>query len=168
MVCLLGLQKAIIEYIRQQLQNNLRKLTSHEWVFTNEVSSILDEVSEATIQMQGAKDTHISQAMFLMREVIDMLNEDKQPIRVPDATGLPTPAVGVPTEQMDVLDLTVEAQDVRQVLLEVIEEKGVLNASMKVERMCALLDPRRISLDGDHIVNGSAALQPSEPGANRT
>ena len=134
MVRLLGLKKAIIEYFRQQLQNNARKLTSHEGTVTNEVCSILDEVSEATIRLQGAKDTHISQAMFLMHEVIDMLNEDKQPIRVPDATVLPTPAGGVPTEQMGVLDLTVEAQDVHQVLLEVMEEKGAVKTTSAVRR----------------------------------
>ena len=53
---------------------------------TNEVFSLLDDVSEATIRMQGRTDTHLSQAMFIMREVIEMPNEDKQPIRLPDAT----------------------------------------------------------------------------------
>ena len=68
--------KAITEYYRQETQNSARRLTSHEWTVTNEVSSHLDDVSEATIQMQGATDTHL-QAMFIMREVIEMLNEDK-------------------------------------------------------------------------------------------
>lgn len=156
---LLALKKAITEYFRQQTQNNARKLTSHEWTVTNEVCSLLDEVSEATIRMQGAKDTHVSQAMFIMREVIDMLNEEVQPIRVPNATVLPAPAGGIPTEKTDVVDLTTEAQEVREVLLEVMEDKGVGKASLKVERVCALLDPRRKSLGADQLVNGSAALR---------
>ena len=124
MVRLLGLKKAITEYFRQETQNSARRLTSHEWIVTNEVSSLLDDVSEATIRMQGATDTHLSQAMFIMREVIDMLKEDKQPIRLPDATVLPVPEGGIPTEQTDILDLTLEAQEVRYVLLEVMAEKA--------------------------------------------
>ena len=31
----------------------------------------------------------------------------------------------------------------REILLEVMEDKGVGKASLKVERLCALLDPRR-------------------------
>ena len=98
MMGLLGLKKATTEYFRQETQNSARRLTSHEWTVTSEVSSRLDDVSEATIRMQGATDTHLSQAMFIMREVIEMLNEDKQPIRLPDATVLPVPEGGIPTE----------------------------------------------------------------------
>ena len=93
--------------------------------------------------MQGATDTHLIQAMFIVREVIEMLNEDKQPIRLPDATVLPIPEGGIPTEHTDILDLTIEAQDVRNVLLEVMAETGLGKATLKVERVCALLDPRR-------------------------
>ena len=118
MVRLLGLKKAITEYFRQETQNSARRLTSHEWTVTNEVSSLLDDVSEATIRMQGGTDTNLSPAMFNMRQVIEMLNEDKLPIRLPDATALPIPEGGIPTEQTDILDLTKEAQEVRDVLLE--------------------------------------------------
>lgn len=40
-----------------------------------------------------------------------------------------------------------------------IENKGVGQAVLKVERVCALLDPRRKSLNGLHLVDGSAALR---------
>ena len=46
MVRLLGLKKAITEYFRQETHNSARRLTSHEWTVTNEVSSFLDDVSE--------------------------------------------------------------------------------------------------------------------------
>ena len=72
--------------------------------------SLLDEVCDATIRVQGAKDTHVSQAMFIMNEVIEMLNEVTQPIRVPNATVLPTPPGGIPTEMTEVTDLAPEAQ----------------------------------------------------------
>ena len=88
-----------------------------------------------------------------------MLNEDKQPIRLPDATVLPVPDGGIPTEKTDILHLTMEAQEVRDVLLEVMAEKGLGKATLKVERVCALLDPRRKSLETSQIVNGSAALR---------
>ena len=98
-VRLLGLKKAITEYVRQETQTNARRQISHEWTVTNEVFSLRDDVSEDTIRMQGATDTHLSQAMFIMREVIGRLNEDKQPIRLPDATVLPVPEGGIPTNR---------------------------------------------------------------------
>ena len=48
---LLALKKAISECFRQKAQNNARELTSHEWIVTNEVCSLLDEISETTIRM---------------------------------------------------------------------------------------------------------------------
>ena len=43
------------------------------------------------MRMQGAGDTYVSQAMFIMTEVIAMLKEETHPIRVPNATVLPHP-----------------------------------------------------------------------------
>ena len=85
---LLALKKPISEYLRQHPQN-ARKLTSHEWTITDEVCSLLDDVSEATILIQGGGDTHVGQAMFIMTEVIAMLKEEFHPIRVPNATSYP-------------------------------------------------------------------------------
>ena len=66
---LMALEKPISEYFRQHPQN-ARKLTSHdEWTVANEVCSLVDDVPEATIRMQGAGDTHVSQAIFVMTEV---------------------------------------------------------------------------------------------------
>ena len=47
----------------------------------------------------------------------------------------------------------------REVLLELMEDKGVWKASLKVERMCALLDQGRKVLCVDQLVSGSAALR---------
>ena len=57
---------------------------------------------------------------------------------------LATPT-GRPPHGIDpqVAELILEAQDVREVLLKVMEDKGVRRASLKVERLCALLNPRR-------------------------
>ena len=121
-----GLKKAITEYFRQGTQTSEGGLTSHDWTVTNEVSSLLDDVSEATIRMKGATGNHFSQAMFIMREVIEMLNEDKQPMRLPDDTVLPVPEGGILTQQTVILDLTMAVQEVRDVLLEVMAEKGGL------------------------------------------
>ena len=88
-----------------------------------------------------------------------MLKEESHPIRVPNATVLPPPPDGIPTESTQEAELTLEAQDVRELLLEVMEDKGAGKASLKVERLCALLDPRRKALGADKLVNGSAALR---------
>ena len=76
-----------------------------------------------------------------------------------NATLLPPPPEGIPTESTQVAELTLKAQDVREVQLEVTEDKGVGKAPLKVERLCALLDPRRKALGADQLVNGSAALR---------
>ena len=47
----------------------------------------------------------------------------------------------------------------REVLLEVKDKEGVRKASLKVERLCALLDPSRKALGADQLVNSSAALR---------
>ena len=47
----------------------------------------------------------------------------------------------------------------REVLLEVMEDKGAGKASLEVERLCALLDPRRKMLGTDQLVNNSSALR---------
>ena len=122
------------------------------------MSSLLDDVTEATIRMQGAGDTHVRQVMFIMTEVIAMLKEESHPIRVPNATALPPPPGGIPTESTQVAELTLEAEDVREVLLEVMEDKDVGKASLKVERLCTLLDPGRKALSANQLGNGSAAL----------
>ena len=109
--------------------------------------------------MQGAEDTHVGQAMFIMTEVIALLQEGSQPIRVANATVLPTPPAGIPTEVTEVTDLTMEAQDVLEAMLEVMEDTGLGKALQKVERLCALLDPRRKTLGADQLVNGSVALR---------
>ena len=97
--------------------------------------------------------------MFIMTEVSAMLKEESHPIRVPNTTVWPPPPDGIPTESTQAAELTLEAQDVREVLLEVMEDKGEGKASLKVERLCALLDPRRKALGADRLVNDSTALR---------
>ena len=88
-----------------------------------------------------------------------MVKEESHPIRVPNATVLPPPPDCIPTESTQVAELTLEAQDVREILLEVRKDKGVGKASPKVKRLFALLDPRWKALGADQLVNGSAALK---------
>ena len=93
---LLALKKAIREYLRLHPSNGL-KLTSHEWTVINEECSVLDIVSEATTRIQGAEDTHVSQAMFIITEIIELLKKGSHPVRVANATVLPPPPDGIPT-----------------------------------------------------------------------
>ena len=109
--------------------------------------------------MQGVGDTHVSPVMLIMTEGIAMLEEESHPIRVPNVTVLPLPPDGIPTEPTQVAELTLEAQDVREVLLGVMEDKSVGKASLKAERLCALLDTRRKTPGADQLVNGSVALR---------
>ena len=138
--------KLISEYFRQ-LPQNPRKLTPHEWTVTNEVCSLLGDVSEATIRMQGAKDTHVSQVMFIMHEVMEMLRENTHPIRMQNATVMTLPPDGIPTEDTQVTDITLEAQEVRDVMLKV----GMVEPNVK--RLSALIHPRRKLLDDEQLEN---------------
>ena len=88
-----------------------------------------------------------------------MLKEKPYPIRVPNATVLLPPPDGILTESTQVAELTLEVQGVRGALPEVMEDKGIGKASLKVERLCTLLDPRRKVLGADQLANGSAALR---------
>ena len=94
-----------------------------------------------------------------MTEVIAMLKEESHPLRVPNATAMPPPPDGIPTESAQVAELTLEAQDAREELLEVMEDNDLGKTSLKVEPLCALLDPRRTALGADQLMDGSAALR---------
>ena len=58
-------------------------------------------------------------------------------------------------------DLTAEAQQVRRVLLSKLAKKKLGTARMPVERICALLDPRRKDCSDDHFINGGEPLKTS-------
>ena len=83
MVRLLQLKKAIQEYFRTH-DSNARKLTTREWTIANEVCSLLDVVAEVTIKIQGGVGTHISQTMFSMLEIKEIIGDTEHWIRAPD------------------------------------------------------------------------------------
>jgi hypothetical protein len=149
MARLLKLKKAIMEYFRRH-PDNQRKLTSHEWLVTNEVCSLLDTIAEVTTRIQGSVDTHVSQTVFLMKEAKELLDGDAFPIRRSEADS----AVPVPTENTPVEELSEEARRVREVLLEMMEKKELGTVDSKVERICMLLDPRRKECSSNECLNG--------------
>lgn len=155
MVRLLKLKTAISDYFRRHASNN-RKLSNREWTITNEVCSLLDVVAEVTIKIQGSSDTHISQTMFNMLEIKEIFQEDEHKIRTPDQL---YDGGSVLKERQTVDELSSEAQTVRNVMLERLEKKELGQARMPLERICALLDPRRKDCSADHLVNGSAELK---------
>ena len=58
-----------------------------------------------------------------------------------------------------VSDHTTEAEDMQEVLLEMMEQKNLGEASLTVKPMCTSLDRRKKTLGTDHSVNGSASLR---------
>ena len=157
MARILKLKKPLVEYFRRHSSNE-RKLNSHEWKVTNEVCSLLGVVAEVTIRIQGGADTHLSQTMFNMREIHEIFGEDSHAIRKLDQA---YNGVDVETEEMAEEDLTAEAQQVRRVLLSKLAKKELGTARMSVERICALLDPRRKDCSDDHFINGGEPLKTS-------
>ena len=84
---LLQLKEPVVEYFRRN-SNDKRRLTSHEWNATNQACSILYPIAEVNIKIQGADDTYISQATFLMKELMEILTSECLRIRVPDKPGM--------------------------------------------------------------------------------
>ena len=158
MTRLLKLKKPIVDYFRRH-SNNARKLTSHDWRVTNEVCSLLDVVAEVAIKVQEGADTHIGQTMFNMMETKEIFTEKDHSIRTSDETY--DSSGGILKERMGVDDLSQEAQLVREVLLSKLEKKELRMARVLVERICALLDPRRKAYSAEHLVNGNAHLKTS-------
>lgn len=154
MARLLKLKKAIVEYFRRH-PNNQRKLTAHEWLVTNEVCSLLHTIAEVTTRIQGSVDTHVSQTVFLMKEAKEVMDGDTLPIRGPEADS----AGPVPTENTPVEELSEEAQRVREVLVEVMADKGLGTVDLKAERICMLLDPRRKQCSSTECLNGCDSLK---------
>ena len=157
MARILKLKKPLVEYFRRHSSNE-QKLNSHEWKVANEVCSLLDVVAEVTIRIQGGADTHLSQTMFNMREIHEIFGEDSHAIR---KLGQAYNGVDVETEEMAEEDLTAEAQQVRRVLLSKLAKKELGTARMPLERICALLDPRRKDCSDDHFINGGEPLKTS-------
>ena len=158
MARLLKLKKTIVDYFRRHT-NNARKLTSHEWRVTNEVCSLLDVVAEVIIELQGGADTHIGQTMFNMMEIKEIFTKEDHNIRTLDQTY--DSSGDILKERIGVDDLSQEAQLVREVLLSKLKKKELGMARVPVERICALLDPRREDCSAEHLVNGNAHLKTS-------
>ena len=70
-----------------------------------------------------------------MTGVIAMLNKESYPARVSNATVSPPSPDGIPKESTQVAELTVEAQDAQEVLLEVMEDEGVGKVLLTVKRL---------------------------------
>ena len=104
---------------------------------------MLDAVSEVTVRIQGSTDTFLSQAMFFMWDLMEILSATEQLIRIANR-GAEKP---VPTELMLVRDLTSTSQKVRQILLTVRDEKDLGRPTCSAERIAMLLDPRRKSFN---------------------
>ena len=72
---LLQLKDPVVEYFRRN-SNDKRRLTSHAWNITNQVCSILDPIAKVNTKIQGAEDMYISQATFLMKELMENMTSE--------------------------------------------------------------------------------------------
>ena len=101
--------------------------------------------------------------MFNMMEIKGIFTEEDHNIRTPDQTY--DSSGDILKERMGVDDLSQEAQLVREVLLSKLEKKSSewLGYPLSIERICALLDPRRKDCcSAEHLlVNGNVHLKTS-------
>ena len=77
------LKAAVVEYFRVHASDK-RRLSVREWSVTNEVCSVLDPVAEVNTKVPGAEDTYISQATFLMAELLAIMETGSFRISTPD------------------------------------------------------------------------------------
>ena len=93
-------------------------------------------------------------------EIKEIFTEEDHNIRTPDQTY--DSSGDILKERMGAGALSQEAQLVREVLPSKLEKK-VLGMAMvlPVERICALLDPRRKDCSAEHLVNGNVHLKTS-------
>ena len=151
---LLQLKEPVVEYFRRN-SNDKRRLSSHDWNVTNQVCSILNPIAEVNIKVQGAEDTHISQATFLMKALMEIMTSECLQIRVPDKPGMDP----VQYEQVNKAELFHEVEMAVEVYREVMEEKDLGRALNPTERISGFLDPRRKMMSEDDCIGGSNALQ---------
>ena len=151
---LLQLKEPVVEYFRRN-SNDKRRLTSHDWNVTNQVYSILDPIAEVNIKIQGAEDTYISQATFLMKELMEIMTSECLQIRVPDKPGMDP----VQYEQVHKSELFPEVEMGVEVYREVMEGKDLGRALNPTERISVFLDPRRKMMSEDDCIGGGNALQ---------
>ena len=151
---LLQLKEPVVEYFRRN-SNDKRRLTSHDWNVTNQVCSILDPIAEVNIKIEGAEDTYISWATFLMKESIEIMTSECLQIRVPDKPGMDP----VQYEQVNKLDLFPEVETAVEVYREVMEEKDLGRALNPTERISVFLGPRRKMMSEDDCIGGGHVLQ---------
>ena len=151
---LLQLKEPVVEYFRRN-SNDKRRLTSHDWNVTSQVCSILDPIAEVNIKIQGAEDTYISQATFLMKEWMEIMTSECLQIRVPDKPGMDP----VQYEQVNKSELFPEFEMAVEVYREVMEENDLGRALNPTERISVFLDPRRKRMSEDDCICGGNALQ---------
>ena len=151
---LLQLKEPVVEYFRRN-SNDKRRLISHDWNVTNQVCSILDPIAEVSIKIQGAEDTYISQATFLMKELMEIMTSECLQIRVPDKPGMDP----VRHEKGNKSELFPEVETAVEVYREVMEEKDLGRALNPTERINVFLDSRRKMMSEDDCIGVGNALQ---------
>lgn len=113
MLWLPQLKVAILVYFKHPTSK--RKLT------TNEVCSLLGDISEVTTRIQGSVDTHINQTTFIMKEMVVLKLENHLIY-----TGEVENGHNV-TEETAIIDLTQQAQP----LVEVMESNNLGKATLE-------------------------------------
>ncbi|CAM9975726.1 unnamed protein product, partial [Ascophyllum nodosum] len=135
---LLLLKAAVVEYFRVHASDK-RRLSVREWSITNEVCSVLDPVAEVNNKVQGAEDTYISQATFLMTELLANMESGPFRIRTPDKPQVDP----VPYDDAETSDLCGEVRTAVDVCVGYMGKKNLGEVGNPVERISTLLDPRR-------------------------
>ena len=106
-------------------------------------------------KIQEAEDTYISQATFLMKELMEITTSECLQIQVPDKPSMDP----VQYEQVNKSELFPEVGTAVEVYREVMEEKDLGRSLNPTERISVFLDSRRKMVSEDDCIGGGNALQ---------
>jgi hypothetical protein len=133
----LKLQDPLIAYFGKQTGKAADAcLNGTEWQILREITSVLDVANEMNVRLQGAEGRFVSQAIFLMTELYEILDGIEIDIRNADSK------VDQPEETL-VSDLHPITQKVLKILLDEIKDRSLMHPTWDIERLPIILDPRQ-------------------------
>ena len=110
-------------------------LSGDDWLVLREVTSVMDMLQDVTTKIQGGRDRFVSQTVFLMQELISLLEDETIDIR--DEQAQVTERVS--TERLDLHELTIK---MLEVVVHEMRNRNLSSPRTGPQLLCMMLDPR--------------------------
>lgn len=135
-VRLLELAEPLMAYCAKLTGKNADiSLSGDDWLVLREVTSVMDMLQDVTTKIQGGRDRFVSQTVFLMQELISLLEDETIDIR--DEQAQVTERVS--TERLDLHELTIK---MLEVVVDEMRNRNLGSPRTGPQLLCMMLDPR--------------------------